>query len=293
MRWLVLLLASSLAPAMTLTGLHAFGADASGNAILPTGGSYTHVPNEGNYVLWVAADAIDGPILNRGAVRDEGDIAMPLIPGTLRLWLLTASGISEGQSIFPGPIPPTFGLNLFFDGVTEAAQISVFAPTTTARDNYSAFGGNAGVTVSLSGADNYPGSGALTFSDEHLRVTVTDFMVASPLVFGSDRIANFLASPDGNREWVGMVTMEVKHLPEPSYVIGSVAGLGLMLWTSLALKSRAGSRTAYTPLPKVPNGSVERAVREWKILFWFGFALLMTLGAAIAVVRFVKWAWYL
>jgi hypothetical protein len=112
----LLLLMSQLAYAdsVSLSGLHLFGLDASGNLQNPTGGSTTYVPNSGNYVLWVAPGNMNAQFIN-GPNRDDAAISVALDAGSYTFFIFTASGCSEGQSIFPCA-PPQFGLNLFFNG---------------------------------------------------------------------------------------------------------------------------------------------------------------------------------
>src|SRR4051794_27796612 len=72
-----------------LTGLHAFEADVVGNRVLPMA-AYTYVPNGGSYVLWLAADTIDGPLLN-GPLRDDAGIAVTLNPGVYTFFTFSAA----------------------------------------------------------------------------------------------------------------------------------------------------------------------------------------------------------
>jgi hypothetical protein len=235
-----LTLAALIAPpaswAGILTGLHAFEADAGGNRVLPMA-AYTYVPNDGAFVLWLAADTIDGPLLN-GPLRDDAAIAVVLNPGVHTFFTFSAAGFSEGQLGFPGPVPSGVGMNLFFDGDDEIPGISVFAPTNTgASPPYPAFLANAGVTSNLSGDQSPLGSGSLTYTSGGVSITLTDFLYSSPLVFNQDRIANFQTIPEGDREYVGQFTLTVvANVPEPATMLLTGFALALAPWL------RAGSR---------------------------------------------------
>jgi hypothetical protein len=217
--------------ATCLTGLHLFATDAAGNRVLPTA-AYTYVPNGGSYVLWVAEGSMDAPFIN-GPLRDDAAISVVLSPGVHTFFTFSAAGFSEGQSIFPGPITPRVGMNFFLDGNQNTPGISVFAPTNTrAVAPYPLFFPDAGVTANLAGDNSPIGSGALTYNHGGLSVTLTDFLYSSPLVFNRNRISNFQALPDGDREYVGQFTLTVERLaavPEPSTLVLTAMAFALAL----------------------------------------------------------------
>jgi hypothetical protein len=240
---LVLCPTSLNAGAVDLTGLYLFAADASGNDV-PPNAAYTNVPNNGTYVLWTAAGGYNAPLLN-GPHRDDAAISVPLLPGSHLFSVFSAAGISEGQSIFPGPIPPYFGLNLFFDAETLTPGISVFAATNfSAPGPFPVFSVDAANTPDLTGAHNVPGAGSLTLFRSGYTITLTGFVYSQPLVYNIDRIGNFDASPEGNREYVGQFTLdvEVAPVPEPRYLMP--LGVLLLLLTSLLRRRRQSSGIA-------------------------------------------------
>lgn len=75
-----------------------------------------------------------------------------------------------------------------------------------------------------------PGPGTLTFQGGDTTVTLTNFAFYDPRVFNIDRIANFDATPDGNREFVGRFTLEVTSTPVPEcsspfLLLGTAVGI--------------------------------------------------------------------
>ncbi len=199
---------------VSLTGLKWFAADSAGNHALPAS-AYTFVPNGGTYVLWVTAGGFVDPFIN-GPDRNSAGISAPLIPGSHTFSIFTETGLSEGQSVWPGPIPPFTGLNLFFDGNASNPGISVFAPIKLSQNGpFPQFALNSGSTPNLSGGASVSGAGTLTFLDGTTEVALTSYFFSDPRVYNIDRIGNFDATPDGNREYVGQFTLNVTTVPEP------------------------------------------------------------------------------
>ena len=76
-------------------------------------------------------------------------------------------------------------------------------------------------------------SGSLTYTDNGLNVTLTDYGYGMPGVFGGpaiDRVGNLNSIPDGYSDSVGRFTLNVTPVPEPSIAMaGLLVAIAIMV----------------------------------------------------------------
>lgn len=205
-----------------LTGLVQHGVQPGENGQTAGSPIYNTLGNESSFanIYLVQANAgPNGPFLNSGN-GDAARIAVSLTPGTYQFYFFAYN--------FHDPTG-YFGLNLFFDGDDTHPGISAWSPTNTVTANAA---GAGLTTIALNGTTTLtPASGSLTYIDGSTSVTLTGYGFGLPGVFGGgtfDRIGNLNNQPDLDPDGVGVFTLNVATVPEPSSLVlwlGAVAGI--------------------------------------------------------------------
>jgi hypothetical protein len=150
-----------------------------------------------------------GPFLNFGN-GDGASISYSLGPGLYQFYFFVM-GFWDNN-------PGTYGLNLFFGGDNTHPGIAAFSPanmiTATAVQ-----AGQGTLSLTGDGNNEVPAPGSLTYTANGLSVTLTGYGYGEPGVFGGpvlDRVGNLNSIPDGYPDSVGVFTLSVATVPEPS-----------------------------------------------------------------------------
>ena len=174
--------------ALSLTGLHGWGSDASGNFVSGQEHSNTLTDGGTSFNLWVIQGGLGGQFIN-GPTDADAAIDVPLTTGVHHF---TFHGTSFGA-------PSNFGLNRFFDGQTIVPSISVFsASDESAIGPDPAFFANSGTTLALLFLQT-PGAGTLSFVSGQLEITLIDFVWSDPTVYALERVGGLSTGPDGQK----------------------------------------------------------------------------------------------
>lgn len=174
------------------------------------------------------------PFLNSGNGAGTG-ISYALTPGSYQFYFFC--------SAFPNNNPGYYGLSLFFDGNNNASPgIAAYSAVGVSSANVvpAGFG-----TLPLSGNTNnpapgtyiytttpVPAPGTLAYTADGLTVTLTAYgfgMAGSFGVPALDRVSNLNDSPDGQPDGIGVVSLTVTPVPEPSSAAIFVAALSCFL----------------------------------------------------------------
>jgi hypothetical protein len=198
------------AGAITLTGLHGWGSDASGNFVGPARWN-TLADGGSTHNLWLIQGGLGGSFINGPTDADVGiNVDLPL-------------GVHTFTFHAEGGTPAYFGLNLFFDGETLNPSISVFAVSdesgTGPDPEYFPTGGT---TLALAHV-LVPGANSLSFASGSLEITLSDFRWSVPSVELLDRVGDLSTGPSGTHDSVGQFTLQV--IPEPSTALLLATGL--------------------------------------------------------------------
>jgi len=128
-------------------------------------------------------------------------------------------------SMSPGADWSYFGVNLFFNN-SSTPSISAYCPLRTA-DGATSFWANSSAQTLLPTSITYvQGAGTLSFVSGDKRITLTDFYLARPAVYGLDLVRPATATPDGANDYIAKLSLKVEAVPEPGL---SLWGLGLVL----------------------------------------------------------------
>ena len=172
------------------------------------------------------------PFLNHGN-GDGTSISYALNPGSYEFFFFCDS-LADNN-------PGQYGLNLFFDGNNINPGISAFSPSGVSAADAVA----AGLpTLSLNGDifAQVPAPGTLAYTADGLIVTLTDYGFGVSGAFGcpaSDRVTNLNDAPDGQMDGVGIFSLTVSAVPEPSTVLLLAVSFATSLfrrWPSLETK---------------------------------------------------------
>jgi hypothetical protein len=176
-----------------LTGAFGFTCDSSGSEI--NNERWDTVTTGRVWNLWFCEGTPLGtpnglvtPFIN-GPSNNEAAINLSLLPGTNHYTFFAAANDT---------VLADHAINLFFNGR--------ILPSISAR-----------------AATWRTAAGALSFSDEHWTVTLTDYFWAHPTVFGVDRITGGFAGstvPDGVSDFVGRLSLAVTR-PAPRIAISA------------------------------------------------------------------------
>ena len=125
--------------------------------------------------------------------------------------------------------PGQYALNLFFSGDNTSPGISGYSPADV--NSLSPVG--AGLpTLSLNGSNTtVPAPGSLSFISGGLMVTLAGYGFGQPGVFGGpalDRVGNLDSNPDLALDSVGVFTLNVTSVPEPSTLAFGILGSSLI-----------------------------------------------------------------
>jgi hypothetical protein len=231
---------------VTLTGLLQQGAEANGQ----TAGSpiWNTLGNEISFAnLYVTQPnaGYTAPFLNHGN-GTGASISYLLEPGTYQFYFFCDA--------FPNNNPGVYGLNLFFDSQNVTPGIAAFSPTgVTGANAVPAESDTLPLSVNINDPDPAPGTliytatpvpapGTLTYTADDLSVTLTSYGFGQPGIFGGpalDRVGDLNDAPDGDLDGVGVFTLDVTPVPEPSSL---VIAFGLVCPLLARRASAAGGR---------------------------------------------------
>jgi len=194
-----------------LTDISVFGSDSSG--------SYTGFdvwgtrPSTRYFGIFIQSGASGGPFLN-GPDNAHVQPNIPLSPGSSAFRLFADPGVDS----------PYFGINLFFNG-SSTPSISAYAPMLTSQGGAHTFSANSSPNTVGELEVHEPGSGALSFTANGERITLTDFYWAAQSVYNQDQVSRFTTGADGMTDYVGGIQFSVTQVPEPGlalWALGSV-----------------------------------------------------------------------
>lgn len=175
----------------------------------------------------------NAPFINSGNGA-SASIDYALTPGTYQFYFFCDA--------FPNNNPGYYGLSLFFDGNNNATPgIAAYSPVGVSSANAVPAGfstlplsGNTSDPTPAPGTYIYsttpiPVPGSLSYTADGLTVTLTGYGFGMPGSFGVpalDRVGDLDDSPDGDADGVGVFTLTVAPVPEPS-VIFLLSGFGM------------------------------------------------------------------
>lgn len=218
-----------------LTGLLQDGTGANGQ----TAGSpiWNTLGNElsfANIYLTQPNAGYTAPFLNSGNGAGTS-ISYALTPGSYEFYFFCDP--------FPNNDPGYYGLSLFFDGNNNTSPgIAAYSADGVSSANAVPVGFG---TLPLSGNTNDPAPapgtyiysttpvaapGTLTYIADGLNVTLTGYGFGQPGVFGGpglDRVGNLDSNPGGYLDGVGVFTLTVAPVPEPSSAAIFVAAFSI------------------------------------------------------------------
>jgi uncharacterized membrane protein len=183
---------------IVLSGLVEFSTESSGSfdnrTVWNTRGGDTAVN------LWVIQGADrNGPFVNGPSDAQAG----------------ISVGLHEGENHFviygnAGGTFTHYGLNLFFNGANNTPRISVFGPTqTNAEPPFPPFAVNGSPSTLTLAFQPVAGANTLVFEDGDTRVELTDYRLARPGVYNTDRVSQTAVGPDGGADSIGYFTLNV------------------------------------------------------------------------------------
>jgi hypothetical protein len=195
-----------------LTGLLQQGADSQTGHSLdsPIWNTLGNELSFANLYLTQPNAGYTAPFVNSGNGAGTS-ISYALTPGTYEFYFF-CDALADNN-------PGYYGLNLFFDGNNTNPGIAAYSAAGVSSANAVLLGQN---TLSLNGDGNneVPAPGSLTYIADGLSVTLIEYGFGVSGAFGcpaSDRVTNLNDSPDGKIDGVGLFTLSVTLVPEPSF----------------------------------------------------------------------------
>jgi len=163
---------------------------------------------EGYADIWIQNPG--GAFLN-GPTESTVRPKIPLTPGVYTYRL----------AMSPGADWPNYGINLFFN-TSNTPSISAYCPirVSAAPTNFWA-NGNV-YTLRATSLSSVPSAGTLSFISGDKRITLTDFFIARPAVYGIDIVQPFSTAPDGLKDYIGGITLRVDAFPRASIRVSEV-----------------------------------------------------------------------
>ena len=213
-----------------LTGLEQNGTAPNGqNAGSPIFNTLGNEASFANIYVTQPNGGYNAPFINSGN-GSSASISYALTTGTYQFYIFTMS--------FWNNNPGYYALNFFFGGDNTNPGISAYSPANTSTAAAIAAGL---ATLSLDGDNSnpVPSPGSVAYIANNLTVTLTGYGYGEPGVFGGpaiDRVGNLSSQPDGYADAVGVFTLTVVPVPEPS-----VSGLLVVGLFGLTLLSRRRS----------------------------------------------------
>jgi hypothetical protein len=206
-----------------LTGLEQNGTASNGqNAGSPIFNTLGNEVSFANIYVTQPNSGYNAPFINSGN-GSSVSISYALTPGTYDFYFFTMG--------FWNNNPGYYALNLFFNGDNTNPGISAYSPANTSTATAIAAGL---ATLSLDGDNSnpVPSPGSLVYSANNLGVTLTAYGYGEPGVFGGpaiDRVGNLNSQPDSYADSVGVFTLTVASVPEPSSAAIFVAAISVIL----------------------------------------------------------------